>query len=558
MDLQKLSFGVIGDAGELGAERAQAKDRIAVSCVVLVGMAIWLIFFAQDMSALTSNTVVLSYIPAFLGFSVLLYIHIVMSERIIVGRRYLAMVMDYIAIAMMVSLGGEVFILLFAILIRITLGYGLRYGPTYLVAATIMALATLGVITFTTPYWREHPLMVGAFALTTIIVPTYAMALLRRVDEAREAAQVASLQKSRFLAQASHDLRQPVHAIGLFIESLRRTNLSLSQVAVVDRIDRSLQGVARLFRSLLDISTLDSGAVTPKAEPVQLGSFFAELEQQNAAMAAWSDTELVFVKSSLTVTTDNALLTTMMQNLISNALKYAPGRTVLVGCRRHKNTVSLHVVDRGEGVEAHHLPHLTEDFYQVRQLGAPDIQGVGLGLAIVNRLAIMMGLQLEIRSVPDKGTSAIIHGIPLREALPLQPQTRLSAISDGPLAGIRIILIEDDSDVLEATSELLASWGCIISAYNVLPERTQSCDMIIVDFDIGHGMTGADCITLLRERHGANIPAIMMTGHDEMRVKGILKDPEVPILKKPVRPAELRSLMVATQLRSRHGGIGRP
>jgi signal transduction histidine kinase/CheY-like chemotaxis protein len=544
MNLQRMSFGVIGDVGELGAERGQAKDRIAVSFTVLFGMAIWFLVS----SSLTISTVALVYIPTFVIFSVLLYLHIVRSGRVVIPRRYLAMAMDYMAITMMIALGGEIFILLFAMLIRITLGYGLRYGPRYLVTATVMALISISVITLVTPYWREQPLMVGTFALTTLIVPTYAMALLRRVDEARQAAQTASLQKSRFLAQASHDLRQPVHAIGLFIESLRRMSLSAAQTSVVDRIDRSLQGVARLFRSLLDISTLDSGTITPKTEPVGMAQFFAELEQQNTAMAAWTGTTLVFVPSSRTVLCDAALLTTMVQNLISNALKYAPGRTVLVGCRRRGCTLSLHVVDRGEGVEAHHLPHLTEDFYQVRKLGAPDVQGVGLGLAIVNRLALMMGLTLDIRSRIGRGTSVAIHGLALSDATARHPETRPPAISDGPLSGVKVMLIEDDGDVLEATSELLASWGCVVDAHRILPEASQPCDMIIVDFDIGHGMTGADCIALLRERAGRSIPAIMMTGHDETRVRTILADDSTPILKKPVRAAELRSLMVATRL----------
>jgi signal transduction histidine kinase/CheY-like chemotaxis protein len=546
MDLQHMSFGVIGDDGELGAERGQAKDRIAVSCTVLVGMAIW---FAAT-GSFTISTVALVYIPSFVAFSILLYLHVVNTGRVIVPRRYLAMVMDYIAITMMITLGGEIFILLFAMLIRITLGYGLRYGPAYLVAATVMALASIGVITLVTPYWREQPLMVGAFALTTLIVPTYAMALLRRVDEALQAAQTASLQKSRFLAQASHDLRQPVHAIGLFIESLRRMSLSAAQTSVVDRIDRSLQGVARLFRSLLDVSTLDSGAIAPKTEPIRMVQFFADLEQQNAAMAAWTRTNLVFVASSRTVLCDAALLTTMAQNLISNALKYAPGRTILIGCRRREGMLSLYVIDRGDGIEAHHLPHLTEDFYQVRKLGAPDVQGVGLGLAIVNRLALMMGLQLEIRSVIGRGTSAAIHGLALSSVTTLQPEACLPPISDGPLSGVKVMLVEDDGDVLEATSELLASWGCQVDAHRMFPEANKPCDMIIVDFDIGHGMTGADCITLLRERADWRIPAIIMTGHDEGRVREILADECIPILKKPVRAAELRSLMVATRLTS--------
>jgi signal transduction histidine kinase len=549
MKLSTVTFGAIGEAGELGAERGQAKDRIALSSIVAAIFLIWLSVTADTYVFFRDYPFMTFYIPGFVITAIFIYFHILRTNRVVIIRRYCAMFMDFFSLTVMIVVGGEIMALLFAVMIRVTMGYGLRYGPRYLVAATLMALSSLAAMALLTTYWRDQPFVMLAFALMTLIVPSYAAALLKRVDEAREAAQTASLQKSRFLAQASHDLRQPVHAIGLFLATLRQTSLSTPQAIIVDRIERAQQGVGRLFRSLLDISALDSGAVTPKVEMIPVQRLLGELEHQNAAMADWTKTDIVFVQSGTTIASDPALLATMMQNLVSNALKYAPGRKVLVGCRRRGKTLSIMVADTGDGIEPAHIPRLKDDFYQVRRLGAPDIQGVGLGLGIVERLAALMGLTLEIRSRVGHGTLVAIHGLPLGASTD-EPGVIVQAKPPSqPLAGLRVLLIEDDADVREATVELLESWGCVVEAHASCPVEPQPCDLIVADFDIGGGVTGADAIAHVRRTTTSPVPAIVMTGHDSRRVKSLI-DADIPVLTKPVRPPELRALVNSARLAS--------
>lgn len=462
------------------------------------------------------------------------------------ARRLFGMVNDYAGVAFAIIVGPSVMLPVYAMIIWVTVGNGLRFGSRYMIFAATMAQVVLAVITVFTPAWQSDPVLVFTLSVTAFIVPLYIQTLLRDIEQARHAAEEANLAKSRFLAQASHDLRQPVHAIGLFLNSLTQTGLAPEQRGIVDRIDRSLQGVAELFRSLLDISTLDSGAVTPKREPVSIDWLFRSLDQQNQAGAQWAGIDLRFVPSNHTVFADKALLLTMVQNLVSNAIKYAPRGAVLVGCRRRGDGISIWVVDRGPGIPADHLPRLFDEFYQIRKLGSADTQGVGLGLSIVKRLGALMGLEPEIRSKPGHGTGVAIHGLIAAPAV-----TRVPSRGNGygaPLNNLRVLLVEDDVDVLDATAKLLRSWGAEVDAWSAIPPEAQSCDLIVTDFDIGGGVTGADCIAL--HRHMMPPPmVIVMTGHGEIAIEQIIADDSILILKKPVQPAELRSAIAA--LRSR-------
>jgi signal transduction histidine kinase len=534
---------------EFDAERSQSVVRLIVAVVVIAYIGLrWLYPLGEAISNERAMLLVAYYVIAFMAVATLLHAHIARRPGHLPGRRLFAMTLDYSSLSFTLIIGGEPMLPLFALVLWVTVGNGLRYGRRYLLIAFGMAQATIAIVTWFTPYWSNHPNLALTLALSALIVPAYAYSLLLRMEEARQAALTANTAKSRFLAQASHDLRQPVHAIGLFIASLRQTKLNGAQLTIVNRIDRSLQGVARLFRSLLDISTLDSGAVSPKLEPVALGELFQELGQQNNDSASWAGCQLRFVATQRVVMTDRALLATILQNLITNALKHAPGRSVLVGCRSRGDAISIQVADTGPGIAAEHLPHLREEFYQVRKLGEPDKQGVGLGLAIVDRLVKLMGLGFEIRSEVDKGTSITINGLPI---VNLSQFRRPPPLVDHrhPLKSVRILLIEDDADVLEATADLLASWGCVVETALGMPEIYRPVDLIIADFDIGGGITGADCIANYRRKMGSNTPAIIMTGHDEARIADLVDDPSIPILKKPIRPAELRSMVSATRMR---------
>ncbi|WP_171003831.1 hybrid sensor histidine kinase/response regulator [Sphingopyxis sp. L1A2A] len=528
-------------------EHKQAWIRLALLVLISTYATVASIIVAPEHRIEPWAIAVLSYFACYTPLALGLLYNVRRYPGHYPARRLFSMANDYAGLAFAIIAGCVVMLPVYAIIMWVTVGNGLRFGSRYMIVAAIMAQITLATITLLTPYWQANPPLVVTLSLTALIVPLYIRTLQRSTEQARRDAEEANTAKSRFLAQASHDLRQPVHAIGLFLNSLTQTGLAPEQRGIVDRIDRSLQGVAELFRSLLDISTLDSGAVTPKLEPVSIGQLFRLLEQQNQVSAEWAGIDLRFVQSDRVVLADKALLLTMLQNLVSNAIKYAPRGPVLIGCRPRGEYVSIWVVDCGPGIAAEHLPRLFDEFYQIRKLGSADTQGVGLGLSIVRRLGALMDFDAEVRSRPGHGTAVAIHGLVAAAAAVPQVVDRDNSYA-APLHDLRVLLVEDDIDVLDATAHLLRSWGAQVAAWSIAPPQAQPCDLIVTDFDIGGGMTGADCIAL--HRHVSPPPmAIVMTGHDEMAIEEIIADAGVLILKKPVQPAELRSAIAA--LRSR-------
>lgn len=526
------------------AERSQAIVRIVL--VPILAIYIWIVAWLDNAATSYANGFA-AYYFAYVPVSWLLLWCVVAKPVVYRPRRLVSMGCDYIAFLSAMSIGGAALLPLYAALLWVTVGNGLRFGPRYLILATAMALVTIALSSYFNAYWRENPYVALTLVMTTILVPAYIYALLQRVYEAYDAAHEANLAKSRFLAQASHDLRQPIHAISLFTACLRDTGLDREQKQMVENIDRSLHSVSGLFRSLLDISTLDSGKVTPHFEVVAVQDVIEEVLAQNADRAQWSNTTFRLVRTKHHVRTDAALLTTILQNIVSNALKYAPGTEVLIGCRRHRYGLSIEIHDRGEGIAEEHLPKLFDEFYQVRERGDKDVEGVGLGLSIVKRLAHLMSLRVSIRSKREHGTSVRIAGLPVVSA-PERIRRATPERFSSPLEGLRVLLVEDDEDVLLATASLLRKWGCIVQAETGAELSVVQCDLVVTDFDLGGGMVGADFIQEVRRRSGSAIPAIVMTGHDENRVREELGQQDTPILSKPVRPSELRSTMIALSL----------
>ncbi|MDG9760359.1 hybrid sensor histidine kinase/response regulator [Pseudomonas sediminis] len=466
------------------------------------------------------------------------------------GRRLITMLTDYAGITVVLTYGGAAMLPVYAILIWVTIGYGLRYGSGYLLLATLMALLSLTVTACTSEYWQSQPYLIVTLLLTTLMAPAYMHALLKRSRLAAEAEQAATRAKSQFLAQASHDLRQPIHSISLFTACLRDSSLDTEQRQLVENIDKSLHSVARLFRTILDMYSLDSGKVVPQMEPLELRSLLQQLIQQNAEVARWAGVEMRLRCPPLHVRADPVLLTTMLQNLLSNALKYAPGKPLLIACRRRGTGLAIEVYDKGRGIAAGHLDSIFEEFYRVRQERDSDVEGMGLGLAIVRRLGALMEMRVHVRSVETRGTRAVIDG--QRVAAPSEmPSARRSNLqSPRMLEGLRVCLIEDDQNVLLATATLLKKWGCEVATFSTLPDVSTPFDLVVTDFDLGTEASGADCIQHVRRSSGRNVPAIIMTGHDIRRVQEQVGDSDIPILSKPVQPAELRSLLVALKLKA--------
>lgn len=361
----------------------------------------------------------------------------------------------------------------------------------------------------------------------------------RKLAEAHE-------EKSRFLAQASHDLRQPIHAIGLFVEYLGGLQLGREGRDVLGNIDRSLESLARLCRSLLDLSALDVGRVKPRIEPVPLSDVIGEVVRQASGTAHARGVDLRVVPTKRWVSTDPALLHTMIQNLVSNAMKYAPGAKVLVGVRRRAGTLAVVVADTGPGVAPEDQHRIFQEFVQIGSPDAEESDGLGLGLSIVRRLANMLGLTVTVRSRQGMGARFTIAGlgeVPPGSAV----RRRVPKHIEGRLKDLRVLVVDDDKAVLESTVHLLSRWGCPVRATTRADHAlgATGVDFVLCDQELGDGFSGLDLVRSLRDRIGIDLGAAIITGGRFDHLAEICKAENITLMGKPVRPAQLRSALIA-------------
>ncbi len=462
-------------------------------------------------------------------------------------RRVIGMLMDY---------GSGVFWIAFAedkgapfvvILLWVTIGNGLRFGRRYLGIAMLFAMASAVFMMVNLPYWRTNPSLSLMLVLCILIVPLYPFVLLQRTARAEQMARSANAEKSRYLAQASHDLRQPIHAIGLLAAQLADTSESEQTRDTAERIGRAVLGTAEIVQRFLDVAVIESGTLVAQPEVVQLSSLFDDLQQQLAPQAAWSKSKLRFVQTLKSVLIDRSFLNAMLQNLIANAIKYAPGAKVLIGCRQIGGQVSVYVIDAGRGMAPAQLARIKEPFYRALDASQGSTPGTGLGLAIVQRLAELAGARFDVLSETDRGTAAILGGLQLvakgaRSDLAAKP-THL-----GQLGGTRILLIEDDAETLEATESLLRRWGCEVRAVTSPPDSEIFCDIVVSDYQFDDGTNFGEHKKLLGVIKHAKIPLIMISGSEVDEMRSALRALSPIILAKPVGPAELRSALMAAKI----------
>ncbi|KPC34233.1 Sensor histidine kinase/response regulator [Pseudomonas syringae pv. cilantro] len=525
-------------------EMIQALLRMAV---IATSALYALIMHALDDMSSGRMWVILGYCLGFAVVGIGLIWRIAVRPGVSTRRRMFALVVDNMAGIVTITVGGEPMLPVYSVMLSMTVGYGMRYGRNYLLLATGLALASLCLIIQLTPFLQEHPAVAMMMILTMLVLPSFVYFLLSRLHIALNETQAANEAKSRFLAQASHDLRQPIHSISLFTACLRDASLGTDERRLVENIDRALSAVEQLFRSLLDIYTLNQGEVNPRLETIDVDALINGLVSQNSEAANWSGVEIRVRPCRQHIRSDPALLRTLLQNLISNAFKYAPGKPLLIAGRRRNGALDIGVYDMGRGISEKHLPHLCNEFYRVREERDQDIEGVGLGLSIVKRIAGLLKLHIRIGSRLDKGTAVVISGLPIVAARPIAPVPDIDW-NKRLLGGLRVLLIEDNYNVLQATAMLLRKWGCDVQTASAIPQASVDCDLVVTDFDLDRSATGADYISYLSELHGRRIPAIVITGHELQHVQQSLNDPQIPVLSKPVRPAELRSLLMSFKM----------
>lgn len=373
---------------------------------------------------------------------------------------------------------------------------------------------------------------------------------LEQVEAARASAEQANIAKSRFFAAASHDLRQPLHSLGLFASALRETVGPGEGRDLVRRIGDSIGALDRLFDELLDVSRLDAGTVEVRPRNFELQPLFDRLAVEYFAEAETRELRLRFHPTRLAVHADPLLLARVLANLVSNAIRYTRRGGVLVGARRCGDRVLLQVWDTGIGIAPDQRELIFDEFYQVGNPGRDRRRGLGLGLAIVRRLTRLMGQPLALCSEPGRGSCFTLVLSPARG--PVEPLTADEAASPArDFAGHRALVVDDDADICEATVRLLTRWGFEARAAHgdqaarELLAAGFEPQVILADLRLGEAVDGIDVVEALRRQCGRPVPALLISGDTGARELARVKESGLLLLTKPVAPARLRSALHA-------------
>jgi len=359
----------------------------------------------------------------------------------------------------------------------------------------------------------------------------------------KERAEAANSAKTTFLAAASHDLRQPLHAIGLFLDALQERRMDAPARHLTDQIGESLKAMDGLFNALLDISSLDAGVTTRSDRVFRVGPLLERIGREFALQAQEKSLRLTVMPCSLAIRADPILLEEMLRNLVSNAVRHTSEGRILVGCRRGPR-LTIGVWDTGPGIAAENQQKIFEEFFQLSNPERDRRKGLGLGLAITRRLAELIDCPLELRSRPGKG-SAFLISAPTAEfvAEPRamgEPNTALGAGS-----GL-VLVVDDEVSVQQAMRVSLESWGYQVvtaetgaEALERLGDRTPS--LIFCDWRLRGGQSGDLVVEAIRQACGAAIPAVLITGDTSSALLQQLSGTGLMVLHKPVAAGKLRA-----------------
>ena len=368
------------------------------------------------------------------------------------------------------------------------------------------------------------------------------------LGRAKAAADEANISKTRFLAAASHDILQPLNAARLYVTSLVERQRGGADAQLIGNVDASLDAVEEIFGALLDISRLDTGVMKTEIVSFRIDELFRQLEVEFTPLAQEKGLRLKFVPSSVAVQSDRRLLRRLLQNFVSNAIKYTPKGRVLVGCRRRRGRLRIPVYDTGLGVPHSMKQAIFKEFHRLDQ-GARVARGLGLGLSIVERIARVLDHKIAVASTVDEGSQFSVD-VPLATAVPMShlPHTPRD-VDRVQLSGIVVLCIDNDLAILDGMETLLGGWGCrvlkspdLTSAIATVEESKMTPDGLLVDYHLDQG-NGIEAIADLRQRFGADLTAILITADRSPHVREEARAHGVQVLNKPVKPAALRALL---------------
>jgi Na+/proline symporter/signal transduction histidine kinase len=375
---------------------------------------------------------------------------------------------------------------------------------------------------------------------------------LVRVNEelamAQFLAEEANLGKTHFLAAAGHDILQPLNAARLYCSALLETVGERRVNASIANIESSLESVEQILGAVLDISRLDTGALKPAETSFKLDELLRQVETDFQPMAAEKNLELRMIPTSVAVTTDRNLLRRLVQNLVSNAIKYTRSGRVLVGVRRRGDLVELQIWDTGIGIEDDKLNSVFREFTRLED-GAREAQGLGLGLSIVDRIARVLRLEIQLQSRKGHGTrfSVILPRVDaagIDQRAEARPAGRPNVLLDG----VSVLCIDNEPRILEGMRLLLESWGCDVRTAARISDLGDARftfprpDIVLADYHLD-GENGLDAIAMLRKMHGADLAAVLVTADRSTEVREAAAAIDVAVMNKPVKPAALRAVL---------------
>ncbi len=376
---------------------------------------------------------------------------------------------------------------------------------------------------------------------------------LATLSAQKSEAERASAAKSRFMAAVSHDLRQPMHALGLFLDDLKSIAALPPQVApLLEHMESALHSTQSLLDAILVISRLESGLIAPNLMAFPLQPVLERVRRAFSAVAQKKNLHLRVVRCDAVVFSDPALLERIVANLVSNALRYTDSGGVVLGCRKRGQALQIEVWDTGLGIAPEHKEAIFREFFRVERDG-DNRGGLGLGLAIVQSCTQLLGYTVQLDSVLGRGSRFALQ-VPLGQLSPTaQAEPDLLAEDDASpdtFAGVRVVLVDDDALILERTAILLQRWGCEVimagsgpQAEALLARESAAPDIIISDLRLDHGELGTEVVRRLRARLRPNLPALLLTGDTSLQTARDVRRSGLMLLYKPVPPAKLRAVM---------------
>jgi len=374
--------------------------------------------------------------------------------------------------------------------------------------------------------------------------------LEKKVDDRTRQLELANRAKSRFLAAASHDLRQPMHALGLFVEQLSDMIKYPNARKIVDQVHASVEAMEQLLNALLDISKLDAGVLTPQIEDFSLATLLQRMENNFAAEARAKGLRLRVRPCDLAVRSDPLLLERIVMNLVSNAVRYTERGGIVVGCRRRGKRVRIEVWDSGIGIAEDKQREIFQEFIQLGNSERDRSRGLGLGLAIVERLAQLLNHRIDLASTPGRGSRFSIE-LPISDVQQTLPEQRALSPMTNSLNGLFVVVVDDEALVRAGMEGVLHGWGCHVvnagsgdEALVLLGEHERTPDVVISDYRLRENETGIEVINRIRTHYASAIPAALISGDTAPERLREAKDSGYPLLHKPVSPAKLRALLI--------------